>query len=258
MKIGLITIAYNQPVGLQRLFATAGGCVGEFFLFLHSSHPQVEQVCTDLAARFTCRYLPYKINRGVARSWNEGILLAKKAGCDVILVANDDIWFENDDVDKLVIAAAENRDKYAVTCAGFNHSTGKHTGDHGFACFALNPIALNRVGMFDENIFPAYCEDCDYARRAKLVGLEKLAVSNTSVHHGGSSAIYSSPVLRKQNDVTHMRNNMYYKRKWGGLQGAEAYTRPFNDERFTCYIDPKDRSDPYPGYGRTDQGIVRI
>lgn len=260
MKIGLVTIAYNQPNGIRRLFETARtGERIEFFLFLHSKIPPVVRACTDLTKEYPTKFFPYGTNRGVARSWNDGVLAAMNEQCDVVLVTNDDIWFEEGDVDKIARAAVENRDRFVIVAAGYHHYHKKRLQDHGMACYAINPVAVGTIGMFDENIFPAYLEDCDYFYRARnLAGLEHFIVSDTNVHHEGSRAVFTSPALRQQNSMTHGRNNEYYKRKWGGLNDHERFAYPFNDPKFNHYIAAADRRNPYPGYNRTDMGIVRL
>ncbi|MFX6027917.1 hypothetical protein ABTE84_21450, partial [Acinetobacter baumannii] len=65
----------------------------------------------------------------------------------------------------------------------------------GYACFAINPIALETLGCFDENFFPAYCEDQDYARRAALAGLSEENCADTQIVHMGSNAIFSDAML---------------------------------------------------------------
>lgn len=261
MKIGMVTIAYNQPDGLKSLFNTAALSKEkvEFFLFLHSEDVNTERACKDLAGSYTVHYFPHKTNRGISKSWNDGILLAMENDCDVVITCNDDIWFEDEDIDKIASAALEHRDRFAIVAAGFNHFHSKRVCDHGFSCFALNPIAIREVGMFDENLFPAYLEDCDYSYRASaLAGLSHYIVSDTNVHHLGSETIFTSSLLRMQNHLTHTLNFEYYKRKWGGINGHETLTCPFNDAKFNHFIDPDSRHDPYPGYGRTDHNIVKV
>jgi hypothetical protein len=64
--------------------------------------------------------------------------------------------------------------------------------------------------------------------------------------------------VAQQNRLTYARNRAYYIRKWGGDGGQETYERPFNDPRFTYFIDPRVREAPYRGVNREDQDIVRF
>jgi hypothetical protein len=53
-------------------------------------------------------------------------------------------------------------------------------------------------------------------------------------------------------------NRAYYTRKWGGAASQELFTHPFNDRRFSFYIDPQARDAPYPGFNRSDKSLVTI
>ena len=194
-----------------------------------------------------------------ARAWNEGILACYGAGADVVIVANDDVAPGPGDLDRIAAKASACPDRYVVSCAGHNERLGCFVPSHGFSCFAINPIALQTLGCFDENFFPIYCEDQDYARRAALAGLSEENCADTNVTHGGSSAIFASAELARQNALTQAYNIAYYERKWGGGAGAERFATPFGDPRFGVRITPEDRGAPYgEGYDRSDRHIVAV
>lgn len=276
MRIGIVTIAYNLPEATRKLYesvqATKGEHEVEYHLFLHSRNPEVVEVCEAIAQDPDVIYHDYGINRGLSKSWNDGLLWAYldrdislfvKArynedvgyqtvnlggqiipACDVVIVVNDDCVFGDGDLIKLAEYAVKHRDLYMVTCMGHNHRHNKRMPLE-YSCFALNPIALQRVGVFDENIFPIYLEDCDYAYRAKLAGLKMGMVENTNVAHQGSGAIYADPALMAQHNITFAANMSYYMRKWGGVNEQEKYTSPFNNPNFDAYISPDVRQVPY-------------
>jgi|SRR6266511_1216919 len=261
VKIGIVTIAYNSGNHLAKLIEMARSSVNQvvFHLFLHSRHTQTISVCERFAGDPGVYYYPYCVNRGVSMSWNEGMINAYSDGIDVVLLVNDDIGFSAGDVDKLAEKALQSRESYIVTCAGFNLRYNQHFPSLGYACFAINPIALEKIGCFDENFFPAYCEDVDYKYRARLAGLMKGNCADTMVYHGGSSTIFSDPDLRQQNRLTHRRNFAYYRLKWGGDIGREIFKHPFNQTSFGYYISPEQRHRPYGlNYDRTDQDIVKV
>ena len=252
MKLAIVTIAYNQPAGLRRMVHTIQTSHEvKLFLFRHSNIPEVTAACEQVAQEYLTKYHPYGINRGVARSWNDGILGAIKWKADVVMLVNDDIWFEKGDVDKIVDTAVNNRDRYMVQAGGYHHYLRRRFEGHGMACCALNPIAIDKVGMFDVNFAVAYNEDSDYAYRAKLLGLQDIYTPGTNVHHAGSQSIFTSPQLMMQNRRTHQLNNEYYIRKYGGCIGSEVYKTPFNG-KFGLKIEPENRNAPYPGHNRTD------
>jgi len=262
MKIAVVTIAYSStacPTSVLETSRSADRHTVECHLFLHSRYPQIAQACTRIAQSPLVVYHPHGVNRGVSKSWNEGMLVAYHAHADVVIIANDDIAFTPGDLGKLAEKAAAFRDRYIISCAGFHQRLNRRQPSVGYSCFAINPIAIEKLGCFDENIFPAYCEDQDYARRARLSGLHEENCPDTNLTHAGSNSVLFDNVLGRQNALTHRLNREYYRRKWGGDGDHETYSFPFNDPRLNFYIAPRSRQNPYgPAYDRRDHNIVKM
>ena len=262
MRIGIVTIAYNLPELLQKLFDTATSEEHEviFYLFGHTPNKEMVDLCFQLERELRPRvnYLNFQRNRGASVSWNDGLASAQYEGCDVTMIVNSDIWFSEGDVDTFAEYALTHRENYMLSCAGWHDGFDEAFPSQGHSCFILNPIAIEKVGFFDENLFPAYMEDCDYSRRAFLAGMQEGNCANTMVHHYGSATIRNSEKLAAQNVLTHQRNQEYYLKKWGGRNGEEVFVMPFNDPRFDHYISANARHDPYPGLCRTDKDIVKV
>jgi GT2 family glycosyltransferase len=261
MKIHLVTIAYNSAQGIQRLVQTGTQCEHEVRvdLFLHSRHPATVAACEVVARLPSVVFYDYGWNRGVSNSWNEGILNAYGAGADVVIVVNDDIHFSAGDVGRIAMRALKFRDHYIISCAGYHRRLKRQLPSHGYSCFAINPIALERIGCFDQNFFPSYCEDQDYAYRAKLAGLHEENCPDTNISHGGSDTIFGDPMLSLQNRMTHGRNMQYYLRKWGGPGGQERWNNPFNNPQIDYRISSDRRNAPYGApHDRTDREIVKL
>ena len=263
MKIGIVTTAYALAAATHELIDTAlrgGRHEREIHLFLHSGHAHVRATCEHWAKHEAVIYYPYGTNRGLANSWNEGILAAYyDALCDVVLVVNDDIIFAEGDVDTLAEYAVAHRENYIVSCRGWNHGLGKHDSI-GYSCFAINPIALKTIGVFDQNFSPIYYEDNDYTIRATIAGLSEGHCADTKLEHGGSATIrFAGQDYRQQHNRTFEANKRYYMRKWGGEPGKETYRTPFNVPWMTVYIGPEKRDAPYgEEFDRTDLAIVEI
>lgn len=99
----------------------------------------------------------------------------------------------------------------------------------GLVCALVTEQAIEEIGYFDENFYPAYCEDCDWWRRLTLAKVKTGNAPGALVRHLGSQTIRSDPKLEKMNIQTHQRNISYYRRKWGGPPGQELYERPFGN-----------------------------
>jgi GT2 family glycosyltransferase len=256
--IDIIVVAYALAEDLLTLYASCAHPEVRFHLFLHSRFPDVVAACEQIAERPQVTLYPYGFNRGLATSWNEGLIAAYANGADVALIANDDAIAAPGDVLKLAEAAVSHREKYMVSGRGIDLSTGERK-DMLFSLAAVNPVALETIGYFDENFLPIYFEDIDWYYRAKLAGLERMCIPTTNLIHAGSKSRHSLPANSAQHEQTFPRNRAYYGAKWGCAdQGTESYTVPFNDARFTLKITAENRHVPYPGYNREDTGIVTV
>ena len=265
-RVQIITTAYNCPQGLGRMVDSAFTTYGNVFVkvFLHSRIPAVVAKLAYLQAYLKdIAVLPYGENRGLAKSWNEG-LCSSPSAADVTIICNDDIWFTDGDIEKIAKASLSAApDIGFITTAGWHEGHKSTVGDHGFSCVAIQPVALRVVGALDENFFPAYNEDTDYALRCKRAGLIQLILPDTNVGHLGSTAITASARLSKQNDITHRINDKYWRLKWGcdedWTDWPNAHKHPFKDPSCHPYfIDFDQRSKPYPEHNRTDFGVVQI
>lgn len=147
-------------------------------------------------------------NLGVAASWNVLLKLADPLEC---VLMNDDLVLGNNVLEQVLLSDSP------CACAA------------GFSCFRLLQWVWRKVGDFDENLFPAYFEDNDYAKRLKLAGFEKAEVPCDGSRHAGSATINSFSLSERARFQDQWeKNRSYYIRKWGGMPERETYNRPFN------------------------------
>lgn len=162
------------------------------------------------------RFISNNPNVGVAASWNQlcdaifnGTPAAEK--CQHALILNDDIYLgkKEEEVKKFII---ENNVTLATT-----------TGT--WCAFLLNNYIYNKVGLFDNNIFPAYFEDNDYAYRLQLSGYPHTSHEflNPEIYRN-SQTIAKDPSLNNNFE----KNRNYYIQKWGGEPYKETFLTPFN------------------------------
>lgn len=155
-------------------------------------------------------------NLGVAKSWNWFIKNVK----DIRIITNDDVTFYANSIEKLIKDYDED---YLVYPTGIN-------GLNSFSCFMLPDKIINKVGLFDEEFFPAYYEDNSYHWRMKQKGFDIKQSMGTLVGHFGSATIKSySRAEKERHDNQFRRNTELYKRMWGGLPGKEIYTEKFDN-----------------------------
>lgn len=154
-------------------------------------------------------------NLGVAASWN--LIIRSTVDAPWWCIVGADTRFGRGDLETL--AGAMLTDEPAVRCL------------FRFGAFGINLEAVRKVGWFDENFHPIYCEDADYEYRLRLAGYPDRDIPTSMTEHaeGGSVTYRSDPELAARNRATYPSNVDYYRRKWGGsLRGGEAFATPFN------------------------------
>lgn len=246
MNIHIVTYAYARAESLTRAFWAADAPNVTWHIFLHSQQPDVVETCETLAAHSNVHYYPYGTDRGLARSCNEGIVAAQSLDADVVVQLCDDMIAGEGDVQLL-----------AETTLDYPHCS--HVAGHtyvervarwesgGFDACAINLRAIDVIGYFDVNFWPVNFEDIDWKRRAALAGYEPIHLTTTKFTHLDTPGAGSLEFMEK-----FYRTRAYYEAKWGGDQGFEQYSIPFNDSRYDLTI-PSERIDkPYPEHKRED------
>ena len=119
-----------------------------------------------------------------------------------------------------------------------------------YASFVLTPRAVQTIGLFDENFWPAYAEDCDYT--ARLVrgdcpirfepNSDRIASHITSASWKTTRSTSNLASLVRQTGRGH-NNFDYLIEKWGVnvcelrtstppyMDSAKGFAKPFDDSR---------------------------
>lgn len=181
-------------------------------------------------------------NRGVPRSWNIGIDLMRANDADWLIVMSAAIRFGKPGGQDF-IQLLESRPDHRVVSA---------LGTYGWHLIAFSREAIETAGRFDENFFPGYLEDIDYAIRMYRVkpdapwGAYAIDVEDAGMAHA----------LRKARiPVDNEQIHSYFEHKWGCMPGQEWETyanRPFMDDSNLIQYWPRS---PYTG-GQWDDEIT--
>jgi GT2 family glycosyltransferase len=142
------------------------------------------------------RVLRMSNNFGVAASWN----LAVKC------FPFDDRWFIcSDDVEFLPGGLA--------TWWGESSADDVVLSDEWpfFQLFSVGESVIDRVGLFDENYFPANFEDDDFEWRCGVAGVEVRRVKIAHFHVKQGTVHFSG--VRNRNSETYPLNEAYYRGK---------------------------------------------
>lgn len=143
-------------------------------------------------------------NGGVAAAWNQILLGFPQAA--VALIVNNDVVLAPG-----VLAAAMKRidpERPQILSLMPNPAA--------FSAFLITALAWDRVGLFDEGFYPAYCEDLDYQQRTQACpGLEWMATEDLQqmmapLNTSQSSTINSDPGLAAANRLSFQLNRLWY------------------------------------------------
>ena len=270
MKIGISLIAYNTGgFTVQQLESIIPHTQHEIvpYLFLHCNRNQeLIDECEFASQHYHCKYFPYGINRGFAKSMNEGIHYAyDEDNCDIALCLSQDVWFNSSVAfDIWVEKCIQYLDKKLI----ISLSTCPQDGAP-FGAWIHTKSCWDKIGCLDENFFPAQSEDVDLSTRAFLLTTGKhgdmqkadaymIRVLADATHPG--MLVRNDPLLLKQQlYITAPLNYQYYYKKWGGLGGYEIFLYPFNNPNIGYYIPFSLHNKPYGTlYERTDQDMVKF
>ena len=278
-RIGVVVISYNaDPEPLFTSMLPSKHDVRSY-VFLHGQDARLRAKLDAIIASINSRYFPYGANRGVSRSWNEGLHASFDDGNEATLLVNDDLFFYEGGFDAFAdfVLSERRRVPHFGTISAFGMDTGTagpvgagkfYQRPHwqGAACMAVGEGAIEAIGYFDQNFWPAYFEDADYFRRLELSGIPSLWDERILLEHNRSQTIRADFLLKRLHDERTRRNEQYYIRKWGGLRGwggpdappgQELFTHPFNDPSIGCAIPLAAIEAPYgANYDRRDLAEV--
>lgn len=150
-------------------------------------------------------------NLGVAKSWNT-LLDAIYKEHEYAMILNDDIYlgYGKSHIENLI-------DKY---------STQKlMTNPIDWCVFVMPKATYIENGKFDEQFYPAYCEDNDYVYRLKLKG-HKVYKTHELIPkvHRASMTLEKDYTLQ----TAFHENKERYVQKWGGAPDFEIFKNPYN------------------------------
>jgi GT2 family glycosyltransferase len=138
-------------------------------------------------------------NLGVAASWNLGIKS----------YPHSEYWlFSAIDV----ILLSDTLEKTAKECLDSNLTI----SNYGFSYFAVGSEIVKKIGLFDENYYPAYYEDVDFEKRVRDSGYTKNVVYpdiNIKLYDI-TITVKSNPKYIEKKKITDISNQNYLNRKF--------------------------------------------
>jgi GT2 family glycosyltransferase len=189
-----------------------------YFFIVDNGNQNLKDI-NKIVPKLECFILVPNTNLGVSKSWN---FMFKKAFSypgypdypikfENVLVLNDDIYLGKTE-SEIIDFIDNNQFSLATTTLTW-------------CAFIISRETYLRVGPFDEEIFPAYFEDNDYAYRLKLEGIQHSCYEFLNPQNFiNSGSIAKDPSL----NTNFEKNRRYYISKWGGEPEKEIFKTPFN------------------------------
>lgn len=251
-RVGVVTVTYNSTSVLEGfLNSLFRQSYNGFLLFVidnSSSDSTVEKLKVQTDVRI--RLIANSRNVGFAEATNQGIAAAIEAGCELILLMNNDTEFDDQALAKLVgglykhncdmvapkILFHDNPKLIWSAGGGLNRWKGYSGFHYGYGevdrgqfdeprlvvhapacCLLLRKEVFERIGKLDGRYF-TYVEDTDFSYRARRAGLRVMYLPSVTVLHKAHSltgGLYSDFMMRFTT-----RNRVYFMLKhFGALRG---------------------------------------
>lgn len=172
------------------------------------------------------------MNIGVSRGWNY-ILRNYMKPDEYCLISGDDNYFENGSLQKIAEYISNTANALDNVYIGLNIKRNDNTIiPSGFSSYIITPKIHEKVGLFDENIYPAYFEDDDLWKRIVISGEKSMIIPDVYIFAGDDknteSCTLHSVSLEYRNKMhsCYLRNEIYFYSKWGN---NKEYLFAFNN-----------------------------
>lgn len=238
-KIPVIGVpVVSNPYWLHRLIMSVDYPVETLIIINNNGRGQIDDELNDLT-KITHKFIDkikvvhMPANIGCAGAWN--LIIKCYMNASYWIISNDDIAFGPGLLKEMAEIVA------ADPIVGMIHPNPGDFNVGAWDLFLIRDIVVAEFGLFDENTYPAYCEDADYLMRFQHRPIRKVVGLTNSYLHGldDKSNYYESgsqteksepelgPILRMANAV----NIEYLTKKWGpGWRSVLPNVSPFIGE----------------------------
>jgi len=269
--VGIVTVTFNSSRVLPDFLRSLERQTFENFRLYAVDNVSTDDSVAQLRAWNDPRLelIESQTNTGCAAGNNRGIAPALAAGCDYILILNNDVLFGPDLLEGLLRGMVEHNCSMTVPLIYYSEpgnmiwSAGgtfrenfawlpTHFGfkemDHGqfneakpvkfspFACTLIKREVLDRVGQMDDRFFVAG-DDTDFMYRALQLGFETYYLPNVKMWHKVSSLTGDgSPLLQR----FLARSRAYFIRKHFGAWTSARFTLLYRSYYLGRFLSGKD------------------
>lgn len=229
------TAVVNNPYWVSRLLMSIDYPVNDFVIINNNGRGQIDEelnALTKIKHKFVknvkVAHLPANI--GCSGAWN--LIIKSYLMCPYWIIVSDDVAFGPGLLKEMIEAYEQDPE------VGLIHANPGDFGIGSWDLFLIRDSIIKQFGLFDENLYPAYCEDADYLMRFMHRPIKKIISLNSNYYHGhgdktqyyveGSQTQKSEPGLKELLDYSNDLNIEYLNEKWGpGWRVCSPEDTPF-------------------------------
>lgn len=218
---------------LKRLIDSIDYPVKELFIVNNNGRDQITNELDELTKishpfvdKIRVCHLPH--NLGVSGAWN--LIIKSYLISPYWIICNNDVAFTPGFLKEMTEKASDSNTKIVWPPSINSSYSACNLGS--FECFLLKSSVVEKCGLFDENLYPAYCEDCDYLAKIKCNNISSQFVYSPYYHGesqsyetGSQTLKMESPEVSQKIHQFHMLNREYMNDVWGeDWENWESYS----------------------------------
>lgn len=212
----------NSTFWVSRLLMSIDYPVDEVFIINNNGRGQLDEDLAKLASLNHKYVNSVKVanlpgNIGVSGAWN--LIIKCYLMAPYWIICNDDVSFGPGFLEEMVRVSESDPN------IGMIHGNKGDFGVGSWDLFLLRESIVRQFGLFDENLYPAYCEDADMIMRfmhqpiCKVLEIDKMYYHGTGMkdeyYTHGSQTRKTEPDLDQKLDYCNNLNIEYLNEKWG-------------------------------------------
>lgn len=227
----------NSTKWLKRLIESVDYPVDKFVIINNNGRGQLDDELNAIAStphqyikHIKVTHLPANI--GCAGAWN--LIIKCYMQAPYWIISNDDVAFKPGLLAEMAKTVADNPNVGTIHPRKGDFELG------AWDLFLIHENAVTQLGLFDENTYPAYCEDADYLMRLKISKIPVIVGLEHSYYHGdedasdyynsGSQTQKTEPALKSHFTFVNNENIKYLTEKWGsGWRSVDPLPVPFGN-----------------------------
>lgn len=238
IKIPVIgTAVVNSSFWVSRLLMSIDYPVENFVIINNNGRGELDDDLNNIVNikhRYidTIKVVHMPANIGCAGAWN--LIIKCYMNAPYWIITNDDVAFNPGLLEEI-------REKILEPNVATVHPNAGDFDVGAWDLFAIHERTIQELGLFDENTYPAYCEDADYIMRIHNKKMRKIVGLKHSYLHGTGDAkdyyTHGSQTKKTETSLENillMANEMnihYLTRKWGpGWRNVSPNHLPFTNE----------------------------